>query len=104
MNFFEQEKQEDAPDDRPADSTMLVLIALIRALHERGILPAQAVADVLDRRALNAAPRGTTSRESDVQKTAVAVQELADLVERQTPFVSRDQPVDPASPNSASQD
>ncbi|WP_168793572.1 hypothetical protein [Paraburkholderia aromaticivorans] len=73
-------------DEPPKDATMLVLMALIRALHEQGTLPAQAVANVLDRRAVNAALRGSTSNETIVRETAVAVQKFADLVERQTPF------------------
>jgi len=72
---------------RTKDPTMLVLMALIRALHEEGTLPAQAVADVLDRRALNAALRGKVSEdETTVQRTAVALQELADDIERHHAF------------------
>jgi len=72
---------------RTKDPTMLVLMALIRALHEEGMLPAQAIADVLDRRALNAALRRKVSEdETAVQRTAVALQELADDIERSHSF------------------
>ncbi len=72
---------------RTKDPTMLVLMALIRALHEEGMLPAQAIADVLDRRALNAALRRKVSEdETTVQRTAVALQELADDIERSHSF------------------
>jgi len=72
---------------RTKDPAMLVLMALIRALHEEGMLPAQAIADVLDRRALNAALRHKVSEdETTVQRTAVALQELADDIERSHSF------------------
>lgn len=80
-----------SPNEEPKDSLTLVVIALIQALHEKGTLPAQAVADVLDRRAVNAALRSRTGDEATVRQVAVVIQTLADQIETQTPFRARDQ-------------
>jgi hypothetical protein len=73
------------------DATMLTVMALIRALHDHGILPAQATADVLDRRAINASLRGQNGADEQlVQQLAVALQQWADLAESQHPFAPRD--------------
>jgi hypothetical protein len=80
-----------ASKEPPAkDASMLVLMALIRALHESGVLPAQATADVLDRRAVNAALRTRTGDEETVRMTAVLIQQIADQIERDCPFESTD--------------
>lgn len=64
-------------DGQPTkDTAMLTVMALIRALHDQGILPAQATADVMDRRAISAALRGKESiDEQHIRRLAVALQE-----------------------------
>lgn len=81
---------EQSPSEKK-DAATLIVLALIRALHENQILPAQAVADVLDRRAINAAMRGRTGDEETVRMTTALVQKVADQIERATPFAPRDQ-------------
>jgi hypothetical protein len=91
MTYAEENQARGTPQEPPPkDAAMLVLMGLMRALHERGILPVQAVADVLDRRAINAALRGKTSQEDVPRGIAVAIQTYANLVEGQVPFVSAD--------------
>lgn len=96
MTFNDEPQSSAQSEPPPKDATMLVLMALIRALHEQGVLPAQSVADILDRRAVNAAMRGQeSSGEEIVRRTAVAVQNLADLVQQQHPFGKGKQPPTP---------
>ena len=77
----------DKPVTNPA---MLIVLAVVRSLHRTGVLPIQAVAEEMDRRALNAKIHGTeTEDEVVVRDTAVALQRFADMIEKEQPFASR---------------
>lgn len=86
-------------DEQPTkDTAMLTVMALIRALHDHGILAAQATADVMDRRAISAALRGKEGIDEQlVQRLAVALQGWADIAQQQHPFVPKGQGTPPRS-------
>ena len=67
------------------------LLALIRALHTRGLLPAQAVADQLDGMAMAATvdPQGDEVSVTAARSAARTIQLIADHVERSHPFTPR---------------
>jgi len=80
--------------EQSTDAAMLTVIAIIRALHRSGVIPAQSVADEMDIRATNAMLRGSASeREKVVQALAVTLQTLADGIEQAHPFASRSRPL-----------
>ncbi|MEX3690795.1 hypothetical protein AB3X91_11880 [Paraburkholderia sp. BR14263] len=82
--------------EQPTNPAMLTVLYLIRALHDNGILPAQATADVLDQRALRGAMRGDDGPyQQAVRDTTAWMQVWADRAQTEHPFVPKERPVEP---------